>query len=52
MPPGPGAKPCVLRVLSASVEEISYEKRFRVAKLKTTECGWGMGLEIRCDIRM
>ena len=31
--PAPGAKQCVLRVLSAIVEEISYEKRFRVVEL-------------------
>ena len=29
----PGAKQCVLRVLSAIVEEISYENRFRVVEL-------------------
>ena len=29
----PGAKQCVLRVLSAIVEEISHENRFRVVKL-------------------
>ena len=31
--PAPGAKQCVLRVLSAIVEEISYENRFRVVGL-------------------
>ena len=31
--PAPGAKQCVLRVLGAIVEEISYENRFRVVEI-------------------